>query len=183
MEIPGIQDKEMLNMVLTKLTTLLRPFIKTTIELDYMKERTETVLINSNFSCGYYIQREKLYDLLKYKYNLNCVYDPCSYPGIQCEFHHNPLLSTQTGKQDTKTETTDITNTKVKISFMIFRTGSVLIVGKCNENVLMDTYLFLKNILEVEYEHIYNGLIKEHSQDEKDREKRKKIRKTTILTR
>ena len=30
---------------------------------------------------------------------------------------------------------------------MIFRTGSVLIVGKCDENVLLNIYEFLKNIL------------------------------------
>jgi hypothetical protein len=198
MEIPGIQDSTLLNSVLIKLTTLLKTYMQPQDkdgmdntdyqELEYVKERTETVLINSNFSCGYYIQREKLYELLKYKYNLNCVYDPCSYPGIQCEFHHNPMLLTQTGKQQTDAPTTTTTTTtpetkKVKISFMIFRTGSVLIVGKCNEQVLIDTYLFLKNILETEYEVIYNGLIKEQTQEDRDKEQRKKIRKTTILTR
>ena len=34
---------------------------------------------------------------------------------------------------------------------MIFRTGSVLIVGKCNEIILNNTYNFIVNILEKEY--------------------------------
>ena len=33
------------------------------------------------------------------------------------------------------------------ISFMIFRTGSILIVGKCDEFMLNKIYLFIKNIL------------------------------------
>ena len=33
----------------------------------------------------------------------------------------------------------------VKISFMIFRTGSVLIVGNCDENILNIIYNYLKD--------------------------------------
>ena len=41
---------------------------------------------------------------------------------------------------------------------MIFRTGSVLIVGRCDENVLFCIYEFLKKILEHEYPEIGNKL-------------------------
>ena len=37
---------------------------------------------------------------------------------------------------------------------MIFRTGSVLIVGKCDENLLMSIYRFLKIILNNEHKNI-----------------------------
>ena len=37
---------------------------------------------------------------------------------------------------------------------MIFRTGSVLIVGKCNEWLLNEVYLFIKNMLQSEYSNI-----------------------------
>jgi hypothetical protein len=37
---------------------------------------------------------------------------------------------------------------------MIFRTGSVLIVGKCNETILNNTYKYIVNILETEYTNI-----------------------------
>ena len=33
----------------------------------------------------------KLHHILKYKYRINSNYDPCSYPGIQCEFHYDDL--------------------------------------------------------------------------------------------
>ena len=38
---------------------------------------------------------------------------------------------------------------------MIFRTGSVLIVGKCSEKILYTIYTFVKNLLETEYNNIY----------------------------
>ena len=38
---------------------------------------------------------------------------------------------------------------------MIFRTGSVLIVGKCNMVILNKMYNNIKSILENEYEEIY----------------------------
>ena len=41
-----------------------------------------------------------------------------------------------------------------EISFMIFRTGSCLIIGNCQENVLMRIYGFIRNILETEYTRI-----------------------------
>ena len=37
---------------------------------------------------------------------------------------------------------------------MIFRTGSVLIVGNCNKQLLIIIYNFLKNILSEEYKNI-----------------------------
>ena len=39
---------------------------------------------------------------------------------------------------------------------MIFRTGSILIVGKCNEDTLNLVYEYIKNILSGEYENIFN---------------------------
>jgi hypothetical protein len=44
-----------------------------------------------------------------------------------------------------------------EVSFMIFRTGSILIVGKCNEDILTTIYRFICNILESEYSSIQMG--------------------------
>ena len=38
---------------------------------------------------------------------------------------------------------------------MIFRTGSILIVGKCDEDTLDIVYEYIKNILSIEYENIF----------------------------
>ena len=55
----------------------------------------------------------------------------------------------QTGQQPNK----DVKNSQ-GISFMIFRTGSVLIVGKCTEDILNNIYEFLKNLLQEEDEQV-----------------------------
>ena len=39
---------------------------------------------------------------------------------------------------------------------MIFRTGSVLIVGKCSEDELRQIYVFIKELLKREYSKIYS---------------------------
>ena len=56
-----------------------------------------------------------------------------------------------------------------EISFMIFRTGSVLIVGKCNRNVLDIIYKFLVNIITTEYKEISLGLNKQKKKKRKQK--------------
>ena len=71
------------------------------------------------------------------------MYDPCSYPGIQCKLYITP---------DNKVDNSSSTNKY--ISFMVFRTGSVLIVGKCNETILYNAYHYIVDILENNYSSI-----------------------------
>ena len=61
---------------------------------------------------------------------------------------------------------------------MIFRTGSILIVGHCNEDVLYKVYEFLKVILLAEFQNIY--IQTEHPIDNK-KKKKKKLKKKTIM--
>ena len=172
MEIPGIQHDDLLNITLDQLINIIRPY--TYDDISYNKEDVQTVLINSNFNCGFYIERFKLFQILKYKYNLHVAYDPCSYPGIQCKFCYNPDNMIHNGVYE-KTPNIDDTKWK-KISFMIFRTGSVLIVGNCNISTLHIIYEFLKKMLLIEY---YNIAIETNNKDKK--KSKKKIRKKTIL--
>lgn len=173
LEIPGIQDSTILNKTLSLLVNILTPFIKTNdgIPLTFLNERTETVMINSNFNCGYYINRENMYNILKYKYKINSNFDPCSYPGIQCEFYYDltKTIDEQNGiyqqhndknnKLNKKNKKNIINHNVVKVSFMVFRTGSVLIVGKCSEEILYNIYNFLCNIFIVEKQEIISSNI------------------------
>ena len=152
LEIPGIQTDESLTHVLELLISILKPIVGS--HINFIPDKCETVLINSNFNCGYFINRDKLYNILKYKYRINSNYDACSYPGIQSKFYYIPGNDIQTGQQTPMGE-----NPKAyEISFMIFRTGSVLIVGRCDEPVLYCIYDFLKKLLETEYPEIGNQL-------------------------
>ena len=154
LEIPGIQTDESLTQVLDLLISILKPIVGDSV--GYIPNKCETVLINSNFNCGYFINRDKLYNILKYKYRINSNYDACSYPGIQSKFYYILKLDpdSQTGQQPAQADANDA----IEISFMIFRTGSVLIVGRCDEYVLHCIYNFLKKLLETEYPEIGNKL-------------------------
>lgn len=170
LEIPGIQTDEMLVKLLDQLTKVLKPLIGE--DLNYQLEKTETVLINSNFSCGFYVDRDKLHDILKYKYRINSNFDACSYPGIQCKFYYD---KTKKGEQDGQQPKH---KEYYEVSFMIFRTGSVLVVGRCDENALNYIYKFLRNILENECESIISSSLENKSSLNKNR--KKKIRKKIL---
>ena len=139
-ELPGIQDTRYLDNIKQKILQILSvnnenySFIdKTLNQLD----NNESILINSNFDCNYYLDRNKLFNILKYEYNLNTIFDPCTYPGVRCTFYYKDDITD--GKQ--------IDETDKSVSFMIFRTGSVLIVGKCSEENLFKIYNFIKSFL------------------------------------
>ena len=175
LEIPGIQTDYIFEQVLLNIVQTIQPFLEE--KLGY-KQISDTVLINSNFNCGFYINRELLFDILKFKYNIQCIYDPCSYPGIQCKFYYNPAMSVQTGSQISE-ENRSLYKNIVTVSFMIFRTGSILIVGMCDENVLYSIYEFLKVLLVAEFYKIGQKIITPENTIVKD--KKKKIRRKTIL--
>ena len=178
LEIPGIQSEKIFIQILDQIIAILQPHMSNS--LNYKENSAETVLINSNFNCGFYINREVLYDILKFRYNIQCIYDPCSYPGIQCKFYYNPDVEIQTGSQISEENKALYTSIQ-EVSFMIFRTGSVLIVGKCDENVLLIIYEFLKIILNNEYKEICQKNLKTNETTDTLKNKKKKIRKKTIL--
>jgi hypothetical protein len=179
LEIPGIQNESIFQMILDEVIKTLQPFIDD--ELGYKPDTNETVLINSNFNCGFFINREALFDILKFKYNIQAIYDPCSYPGIQCKFYFNPDVEIQNGCQISEENKHLYKNIK-EVSFMIFRTGSVLIVGKCDESLLMNIYEFLKIILNNEYKNICQ---KYSAGDDNSvftlKDKTKKVRRKNII--
>uniref|UniRef100_A0A6C0BA29 Uncharacterized protein n=1 Tax=viral metagenome TaxID=1070528 RepID=A0A6C0BA29_9ZZZZ len=188
LEIPGIQTDEIFHEVLQTIKLTLQPFISE--PLDY-NQKSDTVLINSNFNCGFFINREILYDILKYKYNIQCIYDPCSYPGIQCKFYYNPELKIQTGSQVSEEKDKDKNKDKkkkkekknkngiIEVSFMIFRTGSILIVGMCEEYVLYYIYEFLKTLLTNEFQQIHQKLTSS-TESLVIKDKKKKVRRKNI---
>ena len=177
LEIPGVQSESVFELTLNQILETLQPFVKT--KLSYKDDTNETVLINSNFNCGFFINRETLYNTLKFKYNILSIYDPCSYPGIQCKFYYNPDIGIQNGCQISEENKHIYSNIK-EVSFMIFRTGSVLIVGRCDENVLLIIYEFLKKILVTEYSNIcQQNMTTSNLVTIKD--KKKKLRKKNIV--
>ena len=173
MEIPGIQKEDEFQEVLKSISNVLQEY-DPAVEIE---NHTDTILINSNFKTGFFINRDNLYELLQKEYHLQCVYDPCSYPGIQCKFYYYQDREIQTGIQKNedikgkgygykKKDPNTITPTPVviknkmlnrknstfsEVSIMLFRTGSILIVGMCSEDILSKIYDFLKTLMQKEY--------------------------------
>ena len=170
LEIPGIQYDDLLIITLNKLIDILTPMVP---DIIYNKDDVDTVLINSNFNCGFYIDRFKLFQKLRHKYGFHASYDPCSYPGIQCKFYYNEEKEIQTGIYDEKIKENWIT-----VSFMIFRTGSVLIVGNCNSDILKIIYKYLKTILQDEF----NEISIDNNEPLKKKPKKKVKKKVLLFT-
>jgi hypothetical protein len=184
LEIPGVLNERLLDQVKRLVLEYMQPYIEKS--LYYIeKDAEENVLINSNFNCGYYINRDKLYSILRSdKYAIETAYDPCSYPGVKCKYYFNNNKPFEHNLQNGLIEDDD-KNMKLyelddnkkytEISFMIFRTGSCLIVGNCTEKILRFVYDFIKNILQKEYSYI-----RVPSDIEPVKEKKEKLRKKTI---
>ena len=178
MEIPGVPKDDLLELLLERVLGLLNS-AEIGLNVKIRDNSFETVLINSNFNCGFNVHREKLVDILKYDYKLCVSFDPCSYPGIMCKYYYydNKSLDEQDGrlyKDDT------VVKKPHCISFMIFRTGSVLIVGKCDKtSIIYDIYHFIKDIMEKHYETIYASASLENP--DKQIVKKKKIKKKKVV--
>ena len=185
MEIPGVLNDEILTIVKKMVLDLLNPFMEQRLHF-LENDKENNVLINSNFNCGYYINRDKLYSILRSsQYNIETAYDPCSYPGIKCKFYFNmeedfnlDNQSGQVGIEDRNMKMSELGDAKkyTEVSFMVFRTGSCLIVGNCTEKILRFVYSFIKKVLHDEY---YNINVKNTDTDIKI--KKEKIRKKNII--
>jgi hypothetical protein len=169
LEIPGIQEDSLLEHTFRYLNKELQPHLPQKIIIN--PKFIDTVLINSNFTCNFFINRNIFYNTLKYKYNLHVLFDPCSYPGIQCKFYYNDKKEIQNGVCECKKKCDKKTRICREISFMVFRTGSILIVGHCDIKILNIIYKFLKKILLKEHGDIY---IKPEKKIKKNKKKRLK---------
>jgi hypothetical protein len=130
------------------------------------------------------IQQEKLKVLLRDKYHLNPTFDPSMYPGVKCKYYFNneigfnvDLQDGQIKEEDRKMKLSELNDycRYTEISFMIFRTGSCLIVGNCRETVLKFVFEFIKKILYEEYVNIFV-----ENEDNTEKIKKTKLRKKMI---
>ena len=184
LEIPGVLNHDMLSIVKQMVLDILSPYTDSLLE--FLEHDIENnVLINSNFNCGFYIDRDKLHNILRSsKYNIETAYDPCSYPGVKCKYYFNHEIgfdiTQQRGKllhADRTMKMSELDNAikYSEISFMLFRTGSCLIVGNCTERILRFVYNYIKQILHDEY---FNIAVTNMNAEIKI--KKEKIRKKTI---
>jgi len=163
MEIPGIVNYRILEHVKQMVLEIISPHLEEPVHFIENSDE-DHVLINSNFNCGFFIHRDRFHSILSSdKYGIESSYDPCSYPGVKCKFYFNHKIGFDSTNQNGKIQTEDrqlklselIESKKyTEVSFMVFRTGSGLIVGNCTEKILRFVFEFIKSILMDEYDNI-----------------------------
>lgn len=122
---------------------------------DFTLKSYKTVMINTCYEIGHYIDRESLYKKLVQQYNLNAIYDSEGYPGVRLEYYYNTntVKTEDEGKcickEKCKGKGTGIgINQCRKISIAIFQSGSAIIAGGCSTaEPIYDAYRFINNIL------------------------------------
>jgi hypothetical protein len=148
-EIPGVLNQDMFERIRDGVCVALQPACEGPVS--FLTEEDDIVLINSNFHCRFFVLRHALHTLLRTKYRLDTTLDPCAYPGIITRFYyrlHPPSHPfEQTGVQEVGVPRAAY----LKITFMVFRTGSVLIVGKCTESMLNEVYEFINRVFRTEF--------------------------------
>lgn len=164
LEIPGILNNNLLDTIKTLVLHYIQPYLQTNLKYVDIEKGEENVLINSNFNCGFYINRLKLHEIIRsQKYGIESAFDPCSYPGVKCKFYYNNenehTIEAQTGQifqEDQAMKLSALIESKkyTEVSFMIFRTGSCLIVGNCSEKILLFVFEYIKQFLTNEYSEI-----------------------------
>lgn len=161
LEIPGVINSRLLDLVKSHIENVIQPHLPDPI-IFIENINFDNVLINSNFNTGFFINRDKLHAIFRSdKYGIESAFDPCSYPGIKCKFYFNNQIgfsdiSKQNGRilsEDRHMKMNELIDSKkyTEISFMVFRTGSGLIVGNCTDKILFHVFDCIKRILQAEY--------------------------------
>jgi hypothetical protein len=127
-----------------------------------MKSHLESknVLINSDFNCGFYLDRKKVCQVVKgEKYGLDA-FIVGDYPGVKCKFYfknHLPFdYEQQNGKLDMEDHTLSMKALSKSpkytiVTFTLFRTGTCLISGSCSEKMIWFVFHFVCRLLKEEY--------------------------------
>jgi hypothetical protein len=167
LEIPGVPEDEMLDMVRLKVVEYLQPHLGVE-KLDYVRKNgidsDEDVLINSGFHCGFCINQKTFYGILRSeKYGIETSYDSCHYPGIRCKYYYRNYLPESHPDQNgricaedagIKLSQLEMSKKYTCVSFMIFSTGNCLVVGNCSKSVLLHVFEFMKRMLIDEYKYV-----------------------------
>ena len=121
---------------------------------------SKNVLINSDFNCGFYLDRKKVCQVVKGdKYGLDA-FIVGDYPGVKCKFYfknHLPFdYEQQNGKLDMEDHTLSMKSLSKSpkytiVTFTLFRTGTCLISGSCSEKMIWFVFHFVCRLLRDEY--------------------------------
>ena len=108
----------------------------------------ETVLINSDFDIHNEINREKLHRLIILNGYMSS-FEPCTYPGVNIKYYHNPLRQNY-GICDCEKpcDGKGKNNTCKKITVAVFKSGKIIITGGRSKHNIQTAYEFITEFIE-----------------------------------
>lgn len=118
----------------------------------------EFILFNCDFNCGFQINREKILHIINNKYKINATFDSV-YQGVKVIFCYNSSYENNEGyckctkPCNAKSDGLSDGNCK-KITIPIFRSGAIMITGKCTSEHVDCIYKIITKILKESYHDI-----------------------------
>lgn len=117
--------------------------------IDLKYDDYKIVLINSDFNIGYKIDRNKLHRHIN-NIEMYSSYEPLIYPGVNIKYYYNTNNNDGIcncnckceGKGDGKGN-----GNCIRITIAVFESGSILITGKINNQLLKIAYDFINKLL------------------------------------
>lgn len=137
-----------------------------------------TVMINSNYSLGFNIDRAKLQEILKKKYNIYSTFEP-TYQAVKSYFYFNKdkELKDQNGVCTCKVPCFILKDLKKKaimpcsqVTIAVFRTGSVIITGGNTIEQTRRAYDFINKVVRDNFKLIYQESDPDKDQEEEEDE-------------
>jgi len=194
LSLPGMLDSELLDRTLMMVNKVLGDasmrMAPESPPLQHKPGSVTNVMVNSNFWCGFGLDRDKVVNLMTHKYHLETTYDPSRYPGVMCRYYIrddcetcgvcpcNPPCSTlEIGNGKGRKRATKAGDHKLcqPMTFMMFQTGSVLIVGRCDNDSLHCVHRFVATTLLTNKADIQNGPGERPSKKQVHKKSRKRL--------
>ena len=121
----------------------------------------ETVMINSNYSIGFNIDRTKLHLILKRKYNIYATLES-TYQAVKSYYFfdsgnqdHNGVCKCEVPCFVIKEQKKGQSPTCSQVTIAVFRTGSVIITGGCTLEQTMVAYKFINKVIKDNFNLLY----------------------------
>jgi TATA-box binding protein (TBP) (component of TFIID and TFIIIB) len=121
----------------------------------------QTVMINSNYSVGFNIDRTKLHLILKRKYNIYATFES-TYQAVKSYYYFNKNNTNQNGvcKCDVpcfviKEQKKGVKPPCTQVTISVFRTGSIIITGGCTMEQINQAYDYINTVIKDNFSLIY----------------------------
>lgn len=116
-------------------------------------------LINSNFSCGFKIDRAKLFKIITENYRVYVSYNPGFYQGVKISYMYNDQNKEKNGLCICKKKCKYEKNMRKKntckiITISVFQSGSIIVTGAFYIHQSLEAYDFINGILKKHYSEI-----------------------------